>query len=54
MKALELISDLIIVIFFLIWAIIVLAAAFQRPADMNEGFEDNIPQKTIFNKNQKL
>ena len=52
MKALELISDLIIVIFFLIWAIIVLAAAFQRPADMNEGFEDNFPEKKIFDENK--
>jgi len=53
MKALELISDLIIVIFFLIWAIIVLAAAFQRPADMNEGFEDNFPEREIFDKDGK-
>jgi len=52
MKALELISDLIIVIFFLIWAIIVLAAAFQKPADMPEGFEDNFPEKKIFDENK--
>ena len=44
--------DIFIAAFFIFWAIIVLAAAFQRPADMNEGFEDNFPEKKIFDENK--
>ncbi|HPD55586.1 MAG TPA: hypothetical protein PLR11_02125 [Candidatus Paceibacterota bacterium] len=54
MKLLKLIFDILLVIGAAFWIIIILAAAFQRPAEMPEDYEDNIPEKTIFNKNQKL
>ncbi len=46
------ILDIIIVLFFAFWAIMILAAAFQKPADMPEGFEDNFPEKKIFDENK--
>ena len=51
MKLLKLIFDIFLVIGAAFWIIIILAAAFQRPAEMPEDYENDIPEKDIFNKN---
>jgi len=34
------------------WAVMILLAAFQKPANMPEDFEDNFPEREIFDKTE--
>lgn len=48
------ILDIILTVFFTFWAVMILLAAFQKPADMPKDFEhSDFPEKKIFDEDGK-